>query len=225
MSRRGNGFTEKTFEFFTGLELNNDTTWFGEHRDTYEEYARDPFAALLETLSDRLADTDLPVKGSSATMFRINRDLRFTDDKRPYSESVSGLMTPNGTKNESGPLLYLVVDADGGRAGGGMHRPKAKQLAPVRQRMIDEPDDFDDLLAQLDGHGLAIDTSDQVTTMPRGFADHDDHRHAQYIRCTQLLAMAEIPKSAFLDDTAADRIIAASRGLARFYSFIDAAKA
>ncbi|MGI9614890.1 MAG: DUF2461 domain-containing protein [Acidimicrobiales bacterium] len=220
MSKHGNGFTATTFDFFADLEANNDKEWFNAHRSTYTEYARDPFAALLEELTDRLANTAMAVKGDSSTMFRINRDVRFSKDKRPYSESVSGLMTPTGTKDESGPLLYLQVDAGGGRCGGGMYRPKANQLGPVRRRMVDEPDDWSGVLDTLSGHGLVIETEDQVKTMPRGFADHHDHQHAEHVRCNQLLVMAEIPKTAFLDDSAADRIVDAAVGLSGLYEFI-----
>lgn len=225
MSRAGNGITDTTFEFLTGLAANNDKAWFDEHRDTWHSHVREPFATFLEDLSMRLAGTELPLIGSAQTMFRINRDVRFSNDKRPYSESVSGLLTPAGTKNEGGRLLYLELGADGGRIGGGMHRPNATALKPIRRRILDEADEFDGVLAALDDADMGIDRSDQVATMPRGFADASQHRHAEVVRCTQLLAMRPIPKSAWLDDTAVERAAGAAGALVELYDFIDRARA
>lgn len=220
MTRSGNGFTEKTFSWFAELRANNDTTWFNAHRETYERYVRDPFAGLLEELTVALAGTSMPLRGGSQTMFRINRDLRFTDDPRPYSEQVSGLLTPNGTKDESGPLLYLMVGEDGGMVGGGMHRPKAAALKPVRQRILDEPERWDDVMAALRAVDADLDRSDAVKTMPRGFAGAADHRHADVIALTQLVAFRELPKTAFLDDTVVDRVLEYADGVTPLYRFI-----
>lgn len=107
MSRSGNGFTDRSFAWFEGLRADNSTDWFDEHRDTYADHVRDPFVALLEELSVALSGSSLPLRGGSQTMFRTHRDLRFTDDPRPYNEQVSALLTRDGTKDEAGPLLYL----------------------------------------------------------------------------------------------------------------------
>lgn len=207
MSRSGNGFTRTSFDWLQGIRDHNDTEWFDEHRDTWHSHVRGPFAALLEELSAALAGTSMPLQGGADTMFRINRDLRFTDDDRPYNESVSGLVTPHGTKDESGPLLYLSLAADGGAVGGGLHRPTASALRPVRERILEEPAVLDDALAALAEVDAELDRSRRVKTMPRGFADAADHRHADVIALTQLVAMRPLPVTAFLEDTAIDRIL------------------
>jgi uncharacterized protein (TIGR02453 family) len=220
VSRSGNGFTETSFDWFAGLRADNSTEWFAAHRDTYEDYVREPFVGLLEELTVALSGTSMPLRGGPRTMFRINRDLRFTDDPRPYSEQVSGLLTPNGTKDESGPLLYLMVGADGGMVGGGMHRPKAAALKPIRQRILDEPERWDDVVIALHAVDADLDRSEAVKTMPRGFAHAADHRHADVIALTQLVAFRELPKTAFLDDTVVDRVLEYADGVAPLYRFI-----
>lgn len=157
-------------------------------------------------------------------MFRINRDVRFSADKRPYSESVSGLLTESGTKGESGRLLYLALDATGGRIGAGLHQVSAAALRPVRQRMIDHPDEVDRLLETLSGVDVAIDRSEKVATMPRGFGDHEASAHADLVRCTRLVAMRPLPRSCWLDDTVLDRSVEAAEALVELYDFIDRAR-
>lgn len=60
---------------------------------------------------------------------------------------MSGLLTQSGSKHEGGRLAYVELNA--GRIGGGMHQPTAKDLEPVRRRIIDEPDEFDRVLKVL----------------------------------------------------------------------------
>lgn len=199
-------FTRAIFEWLDGLSQNNDKAWFDAHRDTYEEKVRDPFAEVLDRLSTRLQDAELPLQGSSRTMFRITRDLRFTKDKRPYSEQVSGLMTPSGEKSEAGPILYLHLGAEGGFAAAGFHQLKASRLKPIRDRMIEKADAFDDVRDALDRAGLDWTMEDRVKTMPRGFADHEDHRHADFTRMKNLIVRLDLPKLAWTDDSVLDRV-------------------
>lgn len=224
MSRGGNGFTDTSFSFFDDLAANNEREWFHAHKQTFEDYVRTPFIEFLEELGARLTDSPLPVRGGAQTMFRINRDVRFTDDKRPYSENVSGLLTEGGTKSESGRLLYLELHADGGRIGGGMHQAKASELRPVRELIVAEPGRVEELLAALSEAEVEFDRSNQVATMPRGFSDADESPHAELLRCTQLIAMRPLPKSCWLDDTASDRAVEAAERLALLYDFINDAR-
>ncbi len=216
------GFSDATFAFLRGLRDNNDRDWFAAHRDAWASEVRDPFAGFLEEVTERLAGGPMPLVGGRATMFRLQRDLRFSKDKRPYSESASGLLTLSGTKDEGGPLAYLELGPDGGRVGGGLHRPSSSDLAPVRQRILDEPEAFDAVLAALGTVGMAIDEESKVKTMPRGFTAHRDHRHAEFVRCQQLVAMRPLPVAAWLDGRVVGLVVeAVERGLLPLYRFLD----
>lgn len=70
-----------------------------------KRHLQDPFEALLEGVTAKLAGTEIPLKGGRQTTFRMNRDVRFSNDKRPYHEHVSGVLTPSGTKAEAAGVL------------------------------------------------------------------------------------------------------------------------
>jgi len=219
------GFRDATFAFLRGLRDNNDRDWFAAHRDQWVSEVRDPFAAFLEEVSERLGGGPLPLTGGRETMFRVQRDLRFSNDKRPYSESASGLLTLSGTKDEGGPLAYLELGPDGGRVGGGMHQPSSSDLAPVRRRIIDEPEAFDAVLEALGAVDMAIDEEPKVKTMPRGFTAHREHRHAEFVRCRQLVAMRPLPVAAWLEGRVVGLVVEAiERGLVPLYRFVDGAR-
>ena len=143
-------FTRKSFELLKELEENNNKDWYDEHREDFETYLRSPFAEVLERASDRLDETATPLIGSARTMFRQNRDIRFSKDKSPYNTQISGVMTPSGTKAEKSGLLYLQLDATGGMLACGFYQLRASELAPIRDRMLEKPKEFSKVLKDLE---------------------------------------------------------------------------
>lgn len=213
-------FTRRSLDFFADLESNNDAAWFDANRATYKEAVQAPLEALLTEVTGRLSDARVPLRGSRATMFRINRDVRFSPDKRPYNTTASALLTPSGTKAEDAGLVYLQVGAKGGFMAAGLHSPTPRRLGPLRDRIIEDPQDFDRLLAELDGAGLNLDTDARLTTMPRGYADHAGHPQAWALRLKTFIVQRQIPASAWLSGEVADRVEQFARGAAPLLAFV-----
>ncbi len=220
MTAAGSGFAKRSFEFLRGLSDHNEAPWFHAHRDEYRETLEEPFADLLEHVSRRLADTPTPLRGGRETMFRINRDVRFSADKSPYRCEVSGLLTPSGTKTESTGLVYVQIHADGGAFAGGLYQPSATRLQPLRRRMLEHPRQFATVMSSLAESGRELDRSDAVKTMPRGFAQHADHRWADIVRLKQLVVQEDLPMSTWVDDTVADRVVAFVADLSALFDFV-----
>lgn len=225
MSASGNGVTETTFRWFADLEADNSAEWFHANRATFDEYVAEPFEDLLEEVTARLAGTDAPLRGGPATTFRMNRDVRFSADKSPYSTARSALLTRSGTKSESGGLVYVQLGVDGGLLAGGLYKPPTARLDPLRQSMLEDPDGFSAVVDALAASGHELDRSDAVKTMPRGYTEHADHPLAPYLRLRQLVVMQPLPKAAWLDDTAADRVVEFALGIAPLLRFVDSVAA
>lgn len=221
MSKAGNGFTIRSFELFEQLGANNNTKWFRANRDAFDESVFEPFARFLASLTQALSDGPLALRGSEETMFRMVRDHRFSNDKRPYHESISGLLTTDGTKDGPGPRAYLHLSASGANIGGGMWQPTAAELKPVRQHIIDKPDAFETVVDRFHALGMEFDRSKSVKTMPRGFNDHADSPHASIIQLQQLAALRPLSKQAWIKDSAIDEAVEAVAALAVFYEFIN----
>ncbi len=175
-------FTRKSFDLLEGLAENNEKTWYDEHRDDFEAYVREPFAEVLELASDRLSEIATPLSGSARTMFRQNRDVRFSKDKSPYSTQVSGVLTPSGTKAEKEGLIYLQLDSSGGMTACGFYKLKAAELAPIRDRIIEKSKVFSSVLQDLESAGLSFSDEDKLKSMPRGYEQHDEHEHVEYLK-------------------------------------------
>ncbi|HWI24528.1 MAG TPA: TIGR02453 family protein, partial [Lysobacter sp.] len=81
-------FSPASFKFLRGVARHNDRAWFQAHKADYDAHVRGPFQQLLTDLqpdvmavSEHFRADPRPVGGS---LFRIQRDTRFANDKTPY---------------------------------------------------------------------------------------------------------------------------------------------
>ncbi len=217
------GFTRLSFDLLEGLAAHNDKDWYEANREAFDTHVRVPFEAVLAAATDLMAQDDRPLKGGAGTMFRQNRDIRFSKDKRPYKTRVAGMLTPSGAKDEDMGLVYGHVDAGGGLLAAGYHALDTATLGRVRDRMLARPDAFDDVLAALDAAGFALDEEDALTAMPRGYAEHAHHRHAAALRLKGYTIRETEPKQAWLDGRIPERMATLARTAAPLFAFVEAA--
>jgi uncharacterized protein (TIGR02453 family) len=212
-------FTQKSFDLLEGLAANNEKAWYEAHKSEFEAYLRKPFGSVLELATDRLSETNVPLSGGPKTMFRQNRDVRFSKDKSPYSTYVSGLLTPSGTKSEKDGVLFLQLDSSGGMIACGFYKLKAAELATIRDRIIDEPKAFAHVLKDLNEAGLSLSEEDRLTSMPRGYEAHDQHEYADYLKLKSFMAQTPLSRSAWLEADICDRIVEYAKGCASLLEF------
>ena len=86
-------YLEKEYlNFFNELSENNNKLWFDENRKRYEKFVKKPFENLITDLIAELSNIDLKITMQAKdAMFRINRDIRFSNDKTPYKTQMSAL--------------------------------------------------------------------------------------------------------------------------------------
>jgi uncharacterized protein (TIGR02453 family) len=85
------GFFKETFEFIEGLRDHNNKAWFDDHRADYEDFYLAPARAFIEDAGRALKKIAPGVQAEprvGGSMFRINRDIRFSSDKRPYKDHL-----------------------------------------------------------------------------------------------------------------------------------------
>jgi uncharacterized protein (TIGR02453 family) len=212
-------FTPKTFELLEGLAANNEKAWYDEHRDEFDAYVRQPFAMMLEMATDGLASTPMPLAGGPRTMFRQNRDVRFSKDKSPYSTHVSGVLTPSGTKAEKEGLVYVQLEANGGMIACGYYKLSPDALGPIRDKIIDEPREFAKVLKDLETAGLSFSNEDKLTKMPRGYDAYSEHEYADYLKLKSFVTMVYLGRGAWLDGDIVDCIVDYAKSCASLLEF------
>src|ERR1043166_7519784 len=134
-------FSKRSLTFFRQLARNNEKTWFEAHRDEYENEVRAPMRELIEELDVRFADFAPEIGGDpKRSMFRINRDIRFSKDKSPYKthaacwfhhRSATGRVGAEANEGSAGFYFHLQP---GGKScvAGGLWMPPRPQLSRLR---------------------------------------------------------------------------------------------
>src|SRR5438067_4534816 len=90
----------QTLKFLSQLKKNNNKQWFDPHRAQYEA-ARIDFSNFIQLLIDALQKSDTTITGLTARdcLFRINRDIRFSNDKTPYKSNFGASIKRGGRKS------------------------------------------------------------------------------------------------------------------------------
>jgi uncharacterized protein (TIGR02453 family) len=190
------GFRPATLAFLRALAANQERAWFLANKDTYERDVRTPMAALVVDLAAELARRNLPLTGDPArSIFRVQRDVRFSRDKSPYKTHVGAVLTRDGRKNNPG-LLYIHVDPAGSFMAAGFYHMEPEALDAVREAILTEPDDFLAVEAGLHAAGLEFSRDESLTRLPRGFEHAADHQAAYALKLRNYTVHRALPATA-----------------------------
>jgi uncharacterized protein (TIGR02453 family) len=124
-----------TLDFLNLLKGNINKAWFDAHKKEYEE-ARTSFVQSVENMISVLSEVDGDISNLSARecIFRINRDVRFSKDKRPYKNNMSAYFNKAGKKG-NGAGYYVHVEPGQSFIAAGIWMPEAADLARIRQEL------------------------------------------------------------------------------------------
>ncbi|MHA7777499.1 DUF2461 domain-containing protein [Roseibium sp. M-1] len=167
----GNGFQPETFRFLGDLAANNSRDWFDAHKAAYQTFVKKPADGFRSDLSARLAE--LTGRDLSSKQFRINRDLRFSNDKTPYNTNIRMAFWPSGGafegKDAQPPSFFLSVEADHIRVGAGCMAFAKPVLGRFLSRLeTGGGDEIAGLLSEARSLGFDISAPD-LAKVPRGF--------------------------------------------------------
>lgn len=196
------------FSFFSGLSNNNHKTWFDEHRTEYERNVRAPFITLVGELIQMIHQVDPSIAMEpKSTMYRINRDVRFSKDKAPYKLQMGANISRHGKKAMGKPGMYFEVNAKGGLIAVGCYMPNPEELTIYRDLIMHEGADlqaalrskaFCDLFGTLQGERNKV--------LPAEFRAAAAAEPLLYNK--QFFAWTHVPKSVFTSSNAAERMLA-----------------
>jgi uncharacterized protein (TIGR02453 family) len=184
-------FTSQSLRFLRALKRNNRREWFAAHRGDYEAHVRQPMTDIIARLADDLRGFGPEyVANPKTSMYRIYRDIRFSENKAPYKTHVAANFPTRGLPKHEGAGLYFHVSPDEVWIGGGMYAPQPPQLHAVREhiaensrrlRALVESPAFRRDVGSLEG--------ERLLRVPRGFPK--DHEAAEYLKFRQFLAGRE----------------------------------
>jgi uncharacterized protein (TIGR02453 family) len=128
--------TQSTLDFIQDLQQNNQRDWFQENKARYEA-AKNDFLEFTQNVIDGAAKFEPALEGQLAkeTMFRIYRDVRFSNNKSPYKDHLCAYLAEGGRKTIN-PGYYLHINPNNQSfMACGLWMPPPAELKAVRQEI------------------------------------------------------------------------------------------
>jgi uncharacterized protein (TIGR02453 family) len=176
------GFGPKALPFLKALAFHQSKEWFAENKPIYDSDIRKPMGALLEAASARFALEAIGLKGAlPGSMFRVNRDVRFSKVKSPYNEHASAVLTRSGGKKEPGGA-YIHIKPGECFVGAGIWMVEPPVLNAIRRKILAFPDTFLAMEDALLAAGLPLVPEDELKRVPAGFQHVTEPRLARLMR-------------------------------------------
>ncbi|GIW24012.1 DUF2461 domain-containing protein [Meiothermus sp.] len=161
-------FKPELFAFLIELRFNNHRTWFQANKPRYEALVRQPFLRFIEDFAPRLGRISPDYIANARSLFRIQRDTRFSPHKAPYKTHVAAQFRHRLGQDVHLPGFYIHLEPDNCFLGAGMWMPEPENLRRIRLVIARQDPRWLRLRRQfeLDGEGKLI-------RPPKGYsADH-----------------------------------------------------
>jgi len=195
------GFGEDTSAFLRGLSAQNDKVWFERHRLDYEAHYLEPAKAFVSAMGPRLEKIAPGVQAEprvNGSIFRINRDVRFSKDKTPYKDHIDFIFWDGDDRKRAPCSFFLRVRAETVELGVGVHGFDKDALARFRARVADDQDGakLEKVAARLAKSGLAL-GGEHYKKLPRGFDSISESRDRLLRHASLVTSMVSpMPKEA-----------------------------
>jgi uncharacterized protein (TIGR02453 family) len=205
--------SKETLDFLKQLAKNNNKDWFNERKPKFKIYQTE-VKQFVSEIEARLNKTD---QIESHKIFRIYRDVRFSNDKTPFKARFAGSFKRATAARRGG--YFINIEPGQSMAGGGFYAPNPADLKRIRQefemddteiRAILKAPKFKKMFGGLQG--------DAVKSAPRGF--DAEHPAIDLIRMKQFYVVRHFTDKEVLQDNFADQVMDTYKTLRPYFDFM-----
>jgi uncharacterized protein (TIGR02453 family) len=187
------GFSKELLKFFKNLEKNNTKQWFEKHRNDYEEFVLDPARDFVVEMGNRLrkiAPGINAIPKINQSLFKINRDVRFSKDKSPYKTNMGIWFWEGRRKRMECPGFYFHFGDQQLLFGTGFYMFPKNLLTCYRDAVVDKKlgSELSKAVKKVSGKGYSV-SGQHYKRIPQGY--DDDHPNAEFLLYNGLHAMTE----------------------------------
>lgn len=210
------------FKFFLELRANNNRDWFEANKARYEKEVREPLLQFIVDFGVRLPEISphfvADARKSGGSLFRINRDIRFSNDKTPYKIHAGVQFRHEQGKDVHAPGFYLHLEPDSVFVGGGIWHPDNTTLGKIRDAIVDNPEKWQSI--KTDEAFVADYTlgGDSLTRAPKGY--DPDHPLVEDLKRKDFVAGANLTEGDVCVPDFIDRFTALCRAASPFNEFL-----
>ena len=194
-------------KFLRNLARHNDREWFQPRKALFDAELREPMLAIVRKITDAMLDfAPSHVRPAEKSLFRIYRDTRFSNDKRPYKTHVAAWWSHQGLQKTSGAGYYFHISAKEVIVAAGAYMPEKDQLAQIRHWLLENHAAFRKLLQSAAVRRTFTEfEGEKLSRPPKGFPK--DHPALDLIQCRQWGLSATLPPETALKPDLASTIV------------------
>jgi uncharacterized protein (TIGR02453 family) len=214
---------KSTLAFLSDLSKNNNREWFNSNRSRYIE-AKTNYESFVQAVIDEIIKFDPILKGLEARtcMYRINRDIRFSNDKTIYKAYMGAFIVKGGKKNGDKYAGYYIHAEPGNNSmiAGGAYIPPMPWLTAIREKIDEQGDKFlkilhnkslKDFFGEIEG--------EKLKSAPKGFSK--EHPNIDLLRMKSYLVSRMISDREMTSEGAFDLIIKGARTMKPLNDFLN----
>lgn len=217
-----NTIKKSTLDFLKSLKVNNNREWFVNNRSAYLE-AKDNFEAFVQETINRIIDFEPIMKGLEvkSCVYRINRDIRFSNDKTLYKSHFGAFIVRGGKKNgDKFSGYYVHVEPGNSMIAGGAYMPPTPWLSSIREKIDEDADklikiirtkDFIKYFGEIEG--------DKLKKAPKGYST--DHPNIELLRYKSYLVSNEVTDKDVVSNRFPEHVIEVCRAMKPFNDFLN----
>lgn len=174
---------KSSLKFLKNLAANNNKPWFDANREDYDA-AKANFIDFIAELINGISGFDNTIVGlePKKTVFRINRDVRFSKDKSPYKSNL-GATIGKGAKNmQTAGYYFQIQPGNKSFAAAGSYMPIPENLAKIRQEIDYNYKEFHKIMTTpaFKKQFESLDEIEVLKTVPKGY--NADNQALAYLK-------------------------------------------
>lgn len=167
--------------FLSELKANNNREWMQENKPRFQK-VKGSFEFFVELLINEIRSFD-PSIGAvipKECIFRLNRDIRFSDNKIPYKTHFGAFIANGGRKGKFGGY-YIHISPDESFIAGGIYCPMSPELKRLRKEIAINGDELLEVIGSKEfKSNFGALQGDTLKTAPRDYSI--DHKYIELLR-------------------------------------------
>lgn len=194
--------SQKTFDFLTQLEKNNNRDWFNENKILYTDAQSDVLNFLEDLISEMgKFDENLLKIDAKKSIFRIYRDTRFSKDKIPYKTNIGASLGMGKGSQKGG--YYFHLEPSKSFLAGGIYMPDSPNLKNIRKEISLYGEEFLKIIndKNFKKHFSGLSEEDKLKKIPQGF--EKENPMGEYLKLKSFIVVFNLKNEEILDKNAA----------------------
>jgi uncharacterized protein (TIGR02453 family) len=179
---------QSTLDFLSELKFHNEREWFIKNRIKYD-HAKKNFESFVQAVIDSVAEFEPILNGLEvkSCTYRINRDIRFSNDKTIYKTHLGAFIVRGGKKNgDRYAGYYFHVEPGNSMIAGGAYMPPMPWLTAIREKIDEQGDTFIRILKNKDFYDFFGEIEgEKLKSAPKGYSR--DNKYIEFLKLKSFL--------------------------------------